>query len=370
MHRDVVILGGGIVGLSIAREASRFGLSALVLERDRVGSHASGAAAGLLVSRGVVRSSVPGRMFYTQALQSYPRWVADLERESGLSVPLHTTDDWCFFCPCGRADRFRDRLERESDPALWEETDLVPPGLGTFLRPTSFRVFRFHEERWLRPGDLLPALRDAAIHVGSEVMDGVGEPRVERLATGGFRVLLEDRSFSTGQLVVAAGPWTGNVLSELGWAANLVPVRGQMALVPRLHDLDALVHLEDSFYVVPRGNYSLVGATSEHGKWSEETTEEGMAELRRRVGTLFPDFDPSRAVERWSGIRPRTRDRVPHLGWLEPGLMVASGHYRSGISMAPLTGVVAAELLTGRTPSHDLSDLDPHRRPAGWRRLP
>jgi len=368
LQKDVVILGGGIVGLSIARQSARDGLSVVVLERDRLAGHASSAAAGLLVSRGVRESSVAGRMFYTRSLALYPSWVAELERESGRSVPLGTGDDWCFFCPCSRADRFRDRLERESDPALWEEATVLPDGLATKISPRSFRVFRFSRERWVRPHDLLEALQVAALGAGATLRDGVGIPSVERLTGGGWRIRHGDETLETARLVVAAGPWSGQILSPLGWTANLVPVRGQMVLVPRLHELDALVHLEDAFYVVPRGEHSVVGATSEHGIWDESTTSEGLDDLRARVGLLFPSFDPSRAVDQWAGIRPRTRDRVPHLGWLEPGLLVASGHYRSGVSMAPLTGVVAADLLAGRAASLPCDDLDPLRRPGGYRR--
>lgn len=370
LETDVIVLGGGIVGLSIAREAAGQGRSTLVLERDVAVSHASAAAAGLLVSRAVRTSEVAGRMFYTRSLEAYPSWVAELEEESGLRVPLLEGDDWCFFCPCSRADRFRDRLERESDPASWEETDRLPEGLAQHVSTRPWRVFRFSGERWVKPSDLLPALRTAALGAGVTLREGVGVPSVTRLVGGGWRVETSDGTFTCGQLVVAAGPWTGEILGPLGWAANLVPVRGQMVLVPRLHALDALVHLEDAFYVVPRGEHSVVGATSEHGVWEETTTDSGLQDLLGRIGLLFPGFDPSLALDKWAGIRPRTRDRVPHLGWLEPGLLVASGHYRSGISMAPLTGRVAADLLAGRQPSFDLSDLDPHRRPGGYRRLP
>lgn len=367
MSMDVVILGGGIVGLSIAREASRAGRSVLVVERDAVASHASRAAAGLLVARAVVRSEVPGRMFYTRSLSMYPGWVDDLERESGVRVPLHTGDDWCFFCPCSRGERFRERLEKESDSERWEEVDVVPPDLGRSVARGSFRVFRFREERWVRPAELLPALYLAADRAGARIQEQAGSVAVERLRGGGWAVAVGDRRVEADNVVVAAGPWSGQVLSALGWEANLVPVRGQMVLVPRLHELDALVHLEDAFYVVPRGEHSVVGATSEHGVWDESATDDGMAELKRRIGVLFPGFDPSKAVDRWAGIRPRTRDRVPHLGWLEPGLMVASGHYRSGISMAPLTGVVASDLLQGRAAPCSIADLDPLRRPGGYR---
>lgn len=367
---DVIILGGGIVGLSIAREVALQGRRVLVLERDRTGTHASRAAAGLLVSRGVVRSEVPGRMFYTRSLELYPRWVAELERESGIAVPVSEGDDWCFFCPCERGDRFHERLVRESDPDRWEEVDVLPPELDRAVARGRFRAFRFRGERWTRAAELLGALRRSAERAGAVVVEDVGEAVATRLPGGGFHVASGWLEIDAATIAVAAGAWSGQILSQLGWTANLVPVRGQVALVPRLHDLDALVHLEDAFYVVPRGEFSLVGATSEHGVWDETTTEEGMAELARRVGSLFPGFDPGKAADRWAGIRPRSRDRVPHLGWLEPGLLVASGHYRSGISMAPLTGIVAADLLAGREPSEPIPDLDPLRRPGGYRRAP
>lgn len=370
MDTDLIVLGGGIVGLSIARRAATDGLSTMVLERDVSASHASAAAAGLLVSRAVRSSKVPGRMFYTNSLAIYPEWIRELEGASGLSIPLPVGDDWCFFCPCSRADRFRERLEKESDAGSWTETDRLPPGLAERVSQRPWRVFRFQDERWVKPSDLLPALQLASVRAGVRLVEGIGKTSVSRRPGGGWQVSTTQGTHGCENLVVAAGPWTGGILESLGWSANLVPVRGQMVLVPRLHDLDALVHLEDSFYVVPRGDFSVVGATSEHGVWEETTTDAGLQDLLGRIGLLFPGFDPSRAIDRWAGIRPRTRDRVPHLGWLEPGLMVASGHYRSGVSMAPLTGLVASDLLAGRAPSHDLADLDPHRRPGGYRRRP
>jgi glycine oxidase len=143
-----------------------------------------------------------------------------------------------------------------------------------------------------------------------------------------------------------------------------------LALVPRLHGLEAMVHLEDTFYAVPRGDRTLVGATVEHGQWDETTTTPGLDELQTRMRILFPRLDLSLADFVWAGIRPRTRDRVPHLGWLEPGrLLVASGHYRSGISMAARNGEVVADLVEGKAVADDVSCLSPLRRGGGYRRM-
>lgn len=365
---DVVVLGAGISGLSAARELALRGMRVAVFERDDPGSHASTAAAGILAARGVVRSGVPGRMFYTRSLDAYAEWTAKLSAESGVAVPLRTGDDWCLFHPGGRADRFRQRLEEESDASRWEELDRIPVGLAGTVSERPWRIFRFPGERWCAPSDLMAALLGAARRAGVEVFERIGVPAVARTA-GGWKVAVAGAAVEAPVAVVAAGPWSGQILSTLGWRANLVPVRGQLALVPRLHGLEAMVHLEDAYYAVPRGDRTLVGATVEHGQWAESTTRPGLDELQRRVRELFPRLDLSLADFVWAGIRPRTRDRVPHLGWLEPGrLLVASGHYRSGISMAARNGEVVADLVQGREPADDVSCMSPLRVGGGYRR--
>lgn len=367
---DVVVLGAGISGLSSARALAKRGFRVAVVERDVPCSHASSAAAGILVSRGVVRSDVPGRMFYTRSLDGYEEWVRALASESRQNLLLRAGDDFCFFPPGGKADRFRQRMERESDPARWEELDAPPRGLSCATRGGPWRVFRFGGERWCVPSDLLAALLAAVERDGTLVVPNAGIPQVTDLGTT-WKVVFAGGVIEAPVLLVSAGPWSGGVLESLGWEANLVPVRGQLALVPRLHALDAMVHLEDTYYAVPRGDLTLVGATVEHGEWEESVTDRGMHELRHRLSSIFPELDLSRAVKVWAGLRPRSRDRVPHLGWLEPGrLLVASGHYRSGISMAPRTGEVVAGLVAGDAAPDDVSELSPVRRSGGYRRIP
>ena len=366
---DVIVLGAGISGLSAARELARRGLRVVVIERDEPGSHASLAAAGILVSRGVVASDVAGRMFYTRSLAGYQEWTSAVAKESGHDLRLQVGDDWCFFCHGGRADRFRQRLEREADPARWEEVAAPPVGMREFVKDRPWRIFRFPGERWCVPNELMGALQISALNSGARVVSEAGMPAVKDVS-GVWSVETAKGIFEAPVLVVAAGPWTGLALQSLGWGANLVPVRGQLALVPRLHGLDAMVHLEDTFYAVPRGDQSLVGATVEHGQWSENTTAQGLHELQSRLQTLFPHLDLSKATRVWAGIRPRTRDRVPHLGWLEKGrLLVASGHYRSGISMAPRNGEVVADLVQGGALPSDALELDPLRISGGYRKI-
>jgi glycine oxidase len=361
---DLAVVGGGIIGLSVAREAARRGFAVQLLERDRVGSHASTAAAGILTRRGSSHSDRPGREFYLRSLLEYPEWVAAISRESAQEVPLEEGDDWCLFPHGPAANRFRSLLETESDPSFWSEEEAPP--FGSSKTSSELRCFRIRGERWIDPLHLVPALHQAAVRCGAEIEDSCGRVVVSRDGSG-WSIRTSRQTLIARTVVVAAGPWSDSVLEPLGWKAATVPVRGQLALVPKLHSLNAMVHLEDMLYAVPRGNWTLVGATMEHGNLEESVTAEGLHALESTLRPLFPNLDISRAGRTWSGIRPRTRDKNPHVGWLEPGLAIASGHFRSGISTAPRTGRLIADLLADKDPMPDASALDPLRS-WGWYR--
>ncbi len=344
------------------------GRSVVLWDRDAPARHASARAGGILVSRAVAASEVPGRMFYTRSIASWPQWMARIADASGHPLELTRGGDWALFAHSGRAEAFARRLRAESDRAGWEEVDRLPPRLQELVADRPWRMFHFPDEACLDPVPVLAALQVAVARSGGRLAYGLGEVRVARDGEG-FCLRASGRELRCASLVVAAGPWSAGVLSGLGWDVQTRPVRGQIALVPALHSLDCMVHLEDQFYAVPRNGCTLLGATSEVGQWEEETSADGLGWLQERLRKVFPRLDLANAQRVWAGIRPRTLDRVPHLGWLEPGrLLVASGHYRSGISMAPLTGQVVGELFQGGSAGSDVLDLDPLRPRAGYKR--
>jgi glycine oxidase len=365
LHDRIVVLGGGIIGLSLARTLARDGHRVTVVDPDAPGSHASARAGGILVRRAVRHSLERGKMFYTRSIDRWPSWIRELESESGCAIPLWEGGDYCLFAHAGRARRFAANLERESDGADWQELDHLPPELQGAVSE-GFRLFHFPQEMCLDPRLALVALEGACRKRGVDLGFGWQGLRVERDGRG-WRIRGQEREIQATLLVVAAGPWSASILERLGWTARTAAVRGQIALVPALYPGLAMVHLEDTCYAVPRFGQTLIGATSEVGQWEESATPEGMAALQRRMLKVFPRLDLSMATQVWAGIRPRTLDRVPHLGWLEEGrLLVASGHYRSGISMAPLTGEVVADLVAGRAADGAACDLDAAREGAGY----
>lgn len=307
-------------------------------------------------------------MFYTASIDAWPDWIAEVSRESGVAVPLWEGGDLCFFAHQGRAQRFAERLSQESSGGDWEELPGFPDALRGVVAERNWRIFRFPKEMCLDPHLALEALVASCVRVGVELRPDCAGLEVRRDGQG-WCLEVGNAVLAADVLVVAAGPWSADVLRKLGWQAESAPVRGQIAVLPALYPGLSMIHLEDGCYAVPRHGMTLLGATSEVGQWAEETTQEGMSQLQRRMRVLFPGLDLSVATQTWAGIRPRTKDRVPHLGWLEPDrLLVASGHYRSGISMAPLSGEVIADLVAGRSIPSCVEDLDPLRPNGGYRK--
>jgi glycine oxidase len=129
-----------------------------------------------------------------------------------------------------------------------------------------------------------------------------------------------------------------------------------------------MLHLNDEMYLVPRGDSLVCGATSEPGVWAEGFDAQGEAWIGTRLARWLPDLSGD-SLERWSGIRPRTRDRLPWMGWLDEGRgwAICAGHYKTGISMAPLAAQCLVRLLLKERPPVDLAPFDPWR-PRGLER--
>jgi len=361
----IAVLGGGIIGLSAAHALSRAGWKVRLFDPEASASHASARAGGILVRRALAHSLEPGRMFYTRSIDLWPEWSRQVAEESGIGIPLWEGGDYCMFSHTGRAETFVRRLEQESS-GEWRELAEMPAHLHDVVARRPWRIFHFPQEMCLDPGLALESLRGACLRSGVELRYGA---RADLCREGeGWRVEAQGGAYLADIALVAAGPWSGEILEPLGWNARLAAVRGQIALLPALYPGLSMIHLEDGCYAVPRHGQTLIGATSEVGQWEETITADGLEQLERRMSVVFPGLDLTRATRTWAGIRPRTRDRVPHLGWLEEGrLLVASGHYRSGISMAPLTAQVLVELVSGTASMQEMADLDPRRPGAGYR---
>lgn len=378
---DVAIAGAGIMGLSCGLELARDGAKVVILDPHPPGLKASWAAAGILVTRGSRHPLSAFRRFYLQSIAAYPAWLAALETESGMAIPYTEGGDYLVF-DCREENglqAYRDKvaqLERE-EAVPWRESRELPAFLLPFSASSSvgksdWRVLHFENEAYVHNRILLEALIEACRKLGvrfwpdspAEAAGGDAAPRLQQ-AGEAWQIDWQGQRIQAGHLLIASGAWSRVWLQELGWDCALTPVKGQVALIEKPWASTAMLHFREDLYLIPRGNHLLIGATTEPGIWQEGFTEDGRKILEARLQTALPRLNLN-PVDSWSGFRPRTKDRLPLMGAL-PGhrqAWLCTGHYKSGISMAPLAGKCLSAAIQGRRPAQSLEAFDPGRKGA------
>lgn len=368
---DLAVLGGGIMGLSVAFEEALRGKRVAVLDPNAFGTKASWAAAGILNMRAGVLGGSPFREFHLRSVPMYPEWLARVESESGLKVPYTRGGDYQIFLGDPEKDPETRRILEEREDQLYRErasrfTRLSewPAFLKPFGAPGMVRLYHFPDEAYVHNRALLDALVGALKRRDAGLFP---EARVTGLARKDGLHAIEGKDFSlrARQLLIAAGAWCNEPLGLLGLSLPLSPAKGQLAMLPNFHGTATMLHGGERFYLIPRGDKLIAGATTENGTWQEGFDEKGERHLGAELGRFFPGVKPD-WVETWSGLRPRSGDRLPLLGWVdkEAGIALATGLYKSGISLAPLASKSLSALLNGEKPPVDLRPFDPWR-PAG-----
>ncbi len=357
---DVVIVGGGIIGMAIAWRACQRGMKVTVLERDMAGQATSSVAAGMLAPVVEVEFGDAGRRLLELGLRSAEMWstfASELEADTGASVGLMGTgtllvarddDDarelerqLVFRQSLGLAvERLRPSEAREREPAL---------------APTVRLALEAPEDHSVDPRRVVSALRTACESAGVELREHTPVARIELDAVGARITgvaLRGGEHLAAGQVVLAAGPWSGQIEGlPVGAGVPVRPVKGQIL---RLRDpagpgLLRRVLRFGGGYLVPRedGRYVL-GATVEERGFELAATAGGVYELLRDAHELVPGISELEVEELSVGLRPGTPDNGPAIGPASvQGLIWATGHYRNGILLAPLTAQLVGDLLSG-----------------------
>lgn len=367
---DIAVLGAGVIGLAAAFEESQRGRRVAVIDAGAFGLGASWAAAGILNARAGLLGNSPFREFHLRSVAAYPDWIARIESASGRPIPYSRTGDYQVFPLDDPASRLalherEDQLFREKAHAFTVR-DAWPDFLAPHAAPGPVRVFHYPGEAYVQNRVLLESLTEALRRRGAGLFPGTrvekfgreknGVHVLEAVAEGrGVRILAD-------QVLIAAGTGCNALLGLLGLALPLSPVKGQLAMLPRFYAEDTMVHGVEKFYLVPRGNRLIAGATTERGVDDTEFNARGEAHLAGQLRRFFPRVRPE-WVESWGGLRPRSADRLPVMGWVDEGagIAISTGHYKSGISLAPLSARCLSALLHGEKPPASLAPFDPWR---------
>jgi glycine oxidase len=364
-----VILGAGVIGLSLAYELSGRGARVLLVERGEPGRATSWAGAGILSPAGLGGERRPLDLLRAHSLRLLERWSRELKDATGIDNELHRCGSLRLAWTPEEAEGL-DRAARDW-AAQGIAVEEVPPGelpaLEPGLAPGLARVYRLPGEAQVRNPRHLQALLAGCRQRGVEVRQGA---EVSGLATDGDRIAgveVDGERLPGSAFVVTSGAWSSSLLSRVGVDLTVRPVRGQIVLLRGPEPPFRHVLWEGSRYLVPRRDGRvLIGSTEEEAGFAAHPTAAGVAELIRFACRIVPSLAELPFERAWAGLRPGSHDGLPYLGPLRgwQNLYVASGHFRYGFELAAGTALILSEVLLGETPTLPLEPFRPDRSPS------
>lgn len=362
---DVLIVGGGVIGLSLAWELAGRGVRVHVLERGEPGREASWAGAGILPPANEETARHPYDRLAGLSHRLHPGWARRLLEETGVDNGYRVTGGWRVARDETAAKALEEmaadwrRRQIRLEPVALEEVRRMEPALTEAGRAAKLAA------AWLAPDEAqirnprhLKALAAACRMRGAGITAGVA---VHGFRIRGERVAGVETStgvVEAGAVCVCSGAWSQTLLAALGATVRIEPVRGQIVLLDcEAPTLRRIVN-EGPRYLVPRPDGRvLVGSTEERAGFDKRTTAAGVEGLLRFALELAPGLKGAAVERTWAGLRPGTADGLPCLG-AAPGwenAYICAGHFRGGLALSPGSAVVMADSVCGQVPPLDLT---------------
>src|SRR5579864_3673154 len=374
---DTVVVGGGIIGVSLAFELRRGGQSVLVLDRQEPGREASWAAAGT-ISPAPDRESVGIAALGCESYRLYPKFMTAIEKASGKSAGFHPDGAMeLFFYPDGEPERDRRLKEIQShgvsaEAISLDEARLHEPAIG----PATRAALWIRDEAYLDPRVITHVAIAAALKTGVEMRGnsdvisvlveqgrctGVLVADAEKNRAGMVEVRAGEK-IAADNVVIAAG-WCSGEIGGVESCAPTIPVRGQMIALGKVPGAPRIILRSALGYMAPREDgRTVVGSTLESGIAEKHTTPAGIQKILAAATAMAPGLASAPILETWAGVRPDSPDHLPIIGQTTvEGLYVATGHYRNGMLLAPVTAKYLAEWIATGKPSAWFESFTPVR---------
>ncbi len=363
-NADVVIIGGGIIGCAIAYELSKQHVSIIVIEKaSRVGTESSWAGAGILTSHASTHEPYPE--LCRASLAMYPNLASELKEETGIDIE---------FVHSGTLSVFFDEAEAAGLIGLAERrvhrgftADVLTSDQAWQLEPAVSKSIAgavlFPEDGHVRNPKMVTALAKGAAKNNAKYILGNAVTEFVRENGRVVSAIVNGDTIHADNFVIAAGCWSGQLTSMLECPISVSPAKGQIVLLETMPPIFQRTIDGLGIYIVPRTDGKiLLGATVEFVGYDKSPTVEGVKQMIDAAVTVAPELADSKFIQTWAGLRPYYKNG-PCLGPL-PGydnVVLASGHYKNGILLAPITGKLIAELLISGKPSLSLDPFIPVR---------
>jgi glycine oxidase len=354
---DVLIIGGGVVGCSLAYHLSRQGIEVTLLERGRIGGEASGVAAGLFAWLKPMGKFNAYHRLLLASSRYFPALVAELEESTHLCVEYVQTGTLRTIHHEVRIPRLYPWLKACREQGLLvelldiEEVRRRVP----LIAPDTYGAIWFPSEGQVRAASFVAALAEGARLKGAHLYE---HQEIVSLQCKGERVrgvtTIKNEILTCERLILATGAWSAHWSSWLHTELPISPQRGQLLALKQPGVPIREMLIGKGIYLAPKqDNTIIVGATRDNVGFDCRVTPEGIASLRASAQALIPALEQAEMTHSWAGLRPKTPDSFPILGPL-PGwtnVTLAIGHYSFGILLSAITGQqLAAWFATGQFP--------------------
>jgi glycine oxidase len=350
----VLVVGGGVSGLSTALALLRRGRRVTVLERGRAGGESSWAGGGILSPLLPWDYSEPVNALALRSMAAYAGWVAEIEAASGLDAQ---------FWRCGMLAL---GVAAPEQALAWCAAHDMAAEPGSPIRPTPLSPTLPQEggssSVWLpgvaqvRNPRLVAALRAAVEELGGTVREHCEAVGVETRGGRVAAVRTPAESIAAGSVVLATGAWAGLGLTGLAAAPQIRPIRGQMLLYKLEPGVLGTILYRNGLYLIPRRDgHVLVGSTLEDAGFDKTTDAATCQRLHDEAASLLPDLAGLNPIRHWAGLRPGSPDNIPVIDRHPDfdNVFVNVGHYRYGVTMAPASAELLADLIEGKAPALD-----------------
>jgi glycine oxidase len=363
---DVIVVGAGVIGTSIAYQLAKAGVKVTIFERGEVGGAATGASAGMIQIN--PDRSTPGALstLEMESARLFPALATELLDRSGMDIGYRSAPLLHVAFHEGEEPPLRAHRAWQVDHGVavaWLDRDAALD-LEPALNPDVRAALYYPENHQVMPRTLTRALARTAVDLGAVLREGAS---IDRLLTNGERVVgvaIGGEAVHAGEVVIANGAWASSWSDTLQTPIPVRPVRGQMvALRTAGTGLRNVVSFAEGYMLTKPDGSTYIGTTVEEAGYDARPTAAGIARLLALVPRIAPRLAQATFASAWAGLRPATSDGLPLLGRLPgwQGVIVAAGHFRGGILLAPITGELVADLLARRRPRLPLDAFDPAR---------
>jgi glycine oxidase len=363
----VIVLGGGVIGLASALECAKRGFQVTLLEKGKCGGQASGAAAGMLAPFSEIEEDPDDffRLCYA-SLEAYPKWQQEVKELSHFnfeytnSGSLHGVFHDADILSLETTKRWHREFQVEAELLDQAQIEKIEP----YLTKDIVAALHYPAESHLYAPDYVVAMEKACREIGVHIADQLEEIEVTEWRTDIQVKSKNGLVYESDFLVVSTGAWSGELEHTFGIQIPVFPIRGQIcAYQTEPEKLNHIVFTSQGYFVRKETGTLVCGATEDIAGFDTRVTEKGIQRLTNWTPKVFPFLQDVNPFHRWAGLRPATQDGFPLLGLLEEQKRVifATGHYRNGILLSPITAITVANLVEGKDAPVPLRDFAPER---------